>query len=46
MDVLLNAINQGLQIEVGKVFPLSQTKAAYQYAEQGGFIGKVAIEIN
>jgi NADPH:quinone reductase-like Zn-dependent oxidoreductase len=45
MEVLLNAINTGLQIEVSKVFPFAQFKEAYQYAEQGGYIGKVAIEI-
>jgi NADPH:quinone reductase-like Zn-dependent oxidoreductase len=46
MDVLLNAINTGLEIEVSSVFPFAQYKEAYQYAEQGGYIGKVAIEIN
>jgi len=46
MEVLLNAINAGLQIEVSKVFPFAQFKIAYGYAEQGGYIGKVAIEIN
>ncbi len=46
MAVLLNAINAGLQVEVSKVFPFAQSKEAYQYAEQGGFIGKVAIELN
>jgi NADPH:quinone reductase-like Zn-dependent oxidoreductase len=46
MDLLLSAINNGLQIEVSKVFPFDQTKEAYQYAEQGGFIGKVAVELN
>jgi NADPH:quinone reductase-like Zn-dependent oxidoreductase len=46
MDVLLDAINNGLQIEVSKVFPFAQSKEAYQFAEQGGYIGKVAIEIN
>lgn len=46
IEVLLNAINTGLQIEVSKVFPFAQFKEAYQYAEQGGYIGKVAVEIN
>lgn len=46
MDVLLDAINNGLQIEVSKVFPFAQSKEAFQFAEQGGYIGKVAIEIN
>jgi NADPH:quinone reductase-like Zn-dependent oxidoreductase len=45
MDVLLNAVNKGLQIEVSKIFPFTQSKEAYQYAEQGGYIGKVAVEI-
>jgi NADPH:quinone reductase-like Zn-dependent oxidoreductase len=46
MDLLLTAINNGLHIEVSKVFPFTQAKEAYQYAEQGGYIGKVAVEIN
>jgi NADPH:quinone reductase-like Zn-dependent oxidoreductase len=46
MDILLNAIDNGLQIEVSKVFDFAQTKEAYQFAEQGGYIGKVAIELN
>lgn len=46
MEVLLNAINNGLQIEVSKVFTFAQYKEAYQYAEQGGYIGKVAIEMD
>jgi NADPH:quinone reductase-like Zn-dependent oxidoreductase len=45
-DVLLNAMKNGLQIEVNKVFPFAQYKEAYQFAEQGGYIGKVAVEIN
>jgi NADPH:quinone reductase-like Zn-dependent oxidoreductase len=46
IDALLKAINSGLQIELSKVFSFSQYKEAYQYAEQGGYVGKVAIEIN
>lgn len=46
MDLLLSAINNGLQIEVNKVFPFAQAKDAYKYAEQGGYVGKVAVEIN
>jgi NADPH:quinone reductase-like Zn-dependent oxidoreductase len=46
MDLLLNAIEKGLQVEVNKLFPLAQTKEAYRYAEKGGYIGKVVIEIN
>lgn len=44
--LLLNAIDKGLQVEVNKVFPFNQSKEAYQYAEQGGYVGKVAIEID
>lgn len=46
IDTLLNAVNNGLQIAVGKIFPFIQAKEAYQYAEKGGLIGKVAIEVN
>lgn len=46
MDVLLNAVNNGLQIEVSQIFPFPQFKEAYHSAEQGGYTGKVAIEIN
>jgi NADPH:quinone reductase-like Zn-dependent oxidoreductase len=46
MNVLLNAINNGLQIEVSKVFPFTQAGQAYRYAESGGVIGKTVIEIN
>lgn len=45
-NVLLDALNKGLEIEVNKVFPFSQYREAYQYAEKGGYIGKVAVEIN
>jgi NADPH:quinone reductase-like Zn-dependent oxidoreductase len=45
-DVLVSAVKNGLQIEVNKVFPFAEYKDAYQYAEQGGYIGKVAVEIN
>ncbi|MCE7065128.1 NAD(P)-dependent alcohol dehydrogenase [Dyadobacter sp. CY326] len=45
-DILLSAIKDGLEIEVNKVFPFTQYKEAYQYAERGGYIGKVVIEIN
>jgi len=43
---LTTAVDKGLQIEVNHVFPFEQTQQAYQYAEQGGFIGKVVVEIN
>ncbi|AMR30071.1 hypothetical protein A0256_00895 [Mucilaginibacter sp. PAMC 26640] len=45
-NVLLHAVNNGLQIEINKVFPFAQYKEAYEYAERGGYIGKVVIEIN
>lgn len=45
-NVLLGAIRGGLDIEVNKVFPFTQYKEAYQYAEKGGYIGKVIVEIN
>jgi len=45
-DILLNAVQHGLQIEVNKVFPFAQYKEAYDYAELGGYIGKVVVEIN
>lgn len=44
--VLLNALQNGLEIEVNKVFPFSQYREAYEYAERGGYIGKVVVEIN
>lgn len=46
MSILLNEINSGLQIQVNKVFPFTQSTEAYAYAESGGIIGKVAVEIN
>jgi len=45
-DILLGAIKNGLIIEVNKVFPFADYKEAYQYAEQGGYIGKVVVEID
>ncbi len=44
--VLISSVKKGLQIEVNKVFPFTQFKEAYQYAEKGGVIGKVVVEIN
>lgn len=44
MGLLLDAIRNGLQVEVNKVFPFEAFKEAYQYAEKGGFAGKVVIE--
>ncbi|MDJ1482668.1 NAD(P)-dependent alcohol dehydrogenase [Cytophagaceae bacterium YF14B1] len=45
INLLLQGIDKGLAIEVGKVFPFTQTQEAYQYAEKGGYIGKVVIEL-
>lgn len=45
-DLLLDAVKNGLEIDVNKVFPFAQYKEAYQYAEQGGYTGKVVVEIN
>lgn len=45
-DILLGAVKNGLDIEVNKVFPFSQYKDAYQYAEQGSYIGKVVVKID
>lgn len=45
-DVLLAAIKNGLEIKVNRVFPFAGYKEAYEYAEQGGYIGKVAVEVN
>lgn len=45
-EQLTAAVDTGLQIEVNRVFQFDQTQEAYQYAEKGGFIGKVVIEIN
>jgi len=46
MEVLLDAIKKGLQIEVSKTFPFAQYREAYQYAEKGSYTGKIAVEIN
>ncbi|MFH7017333.1 NADP-dependent oxidoreductase [Flavobacterium sp. FlaQc-47] len=45
-NILLDAVNKGLDIEVNKVFPFSQYEEAYRYAEKGGYTGKIVIEIN
>ena len=45
-DVLLHAVKNGLEIEVNKVFPFAQYKEAYEYAERGGYVGKVVIAIS
>ncbi|MBF4515874.1 NAD(P)-dependent alcohol dehydrogenase [Flavobacterium sp. ANB] len=44
-NVLLNAVSKDLDIEVNKVFPFEQYKEAYQYAEKGGYTGKIVVEI-
>ncbi|MFL9833654.1 NAD(P)-dependent alcohol dehydrogenase [Chryseobacterium terrae] len=44
-EKLIAAVNGGLEIEINKVFDFRQTQEAYQYAEKGGFIGKVVVEI-
>jgi len=43
---LMAAVDKGLQIEINRVFQFEQTQEAYQYAEKGGFQGKVVVEIN
>jgi NADPH:quinone reductase-like Zn-dependent oxidoreductase len=45
IDLLLHAIHQGLAIEINKVFPLAKAQEAYRYAEKGGIIGKVVIDV-
>lgn len=45
-SLLHEAINEGLKIEVSKVFQFTQSKEAYAYAEKGGYVGKVVIEVN
>jgi len=45
-NILLGAVENRLDIEVNRVFPFTQYKEAYQYAERGSYIGKVVIEIN
>lgn len=45
-DILLDALKKGLEIEVNKVFQFSGYKEAYEYAEQGGYIGKVVVAVN
>lgn len=43
--VLLDAVDKGLDIEVNSVFPFLQFKDAYQYAENGGYVGKIVVEL-
>ena len=44
--ILLEAVANGLDIEINEVFSFNQYKEAYEYAEKGGYIGKVVIELN
>lgn len=46
IDELLNAVKNGLEIQVSKVFPFAQSREAYEYAEKGGTIGKVVIAVS
>ena len=43
-DILM-AIDKGLEIVVSKTFMLDDFYNAYQYAEKGGYLGKLAIEV-
>ncbi|WP_285008186.1 NAD(P)-dependent alcohol dehydrogenase [Pedobacter faecalis] len=43
-DALLAAIRNGFEVEVNRIFPFTEFRQAYQYAEAGGFVGKVIIE--
>ncbi len=45
MNQLLAAVGNRLDIQVSHVFPFSQTKEAYDFAEKGGYTGKIAIEV-
>lgn len=42
---LLAAISNGLEIVTNKTFSFDQYQQAYQYAERGGYVGKVVIEL-
>lgn len=42
---LLQALQEGLQIEVSRTFPMDEVVAAYQYAEKGGAIGKLVFTV-
>ncbi|RIV23988.1 NAD(P)-dependent alcohol dehydrogenase [Fibrisoma montanum] len=45
MEYLTKAVENGLHIEVSRTFPMTEVVAAYEYAEKGGYIGKVVIEL-
>ncbi|HVM89888.1 MAG TPA: NAD(P)-dependent alcohol dehydrogenase [Puia sp.] len=46
IPMLVKAVDNGLQIEVSKTFGFDHVTEAYTYAEKGGYIGKVTIELN
>lgn len=46
MKYLIAAVNKGVDIEINRTFPLEQFKEAYKFAEKGGYVGKVTIEMN
>lgn len=46
INILLQAVEKGLDIKIHKVYPFRQYKEAYEYAEKGGYVGKIAIELN
>lgn len=46
IPMIVEAVNNGLQIEVSKTFGFDQVVEAYTYAEKGGYIGKVTIELD
>jgi len=43
---VLQAIDNGMQMMVGRTFPFDQAATAYREAERGGAIGKITIEIS
>ena len=45
MNYLIAAVKKGADIEINRTFRLEQFAEAYNYAEKGGYVGKVTIEI-
>lgn len=45
-EVLLDAVSKDLDIEINSKFPFTKYHEAYQYAEKGGYVGKLVVEIN
>lgn len=45
ISYLLQALQDGLQIEVSNTFLMDEAVAAYQYAEKGGAIGKLVFTV-